>query len=86
MGPDSTPGGCPLQENGEQGGSPNANDFKACPWHRQRLRWHPFQHINLEAGSHHIEIDWGGYEPIAFDVDVRPGETTTFRADGYFRP
>ena len=45
-----------------------------------------FQHINLEAGPHHIEIDWGGYEPIAFDVYVRPGETTTFRGDGYFRP
>ena len=24
-------------------------------------------------------------EPIAFDVYVRPGETTTFRADEYFR-
>lgn len=44
-----------------------------------------FQHINLEAGPHHIEIEWGGYEPIAFDVNVRPGETITFRADaGYF--
>jgi hypothetical protein len=43
-----------------------------------------FQHVNLEAGRHHIEIDWGGYEPIAFDVYVRPGETTTFRGDGYF--
>jgi len=39
-----------------------------------------FQHLNLEAGSHHIEIDWGGYQPMAFDVYVRPGETTTFRA------
>ena len=44
-----------------------------------------FQHMNLEAGPHHIEIDWGGYEPIAFDVYVRPGETTTFRGDDYFR-
>jgi hypothetical protein len=44
-----------------------------------------FQHLNLEAGPHHIEIAWGGYQPIAFDVFVRPGETTTFRADGYFR-
>jgi hypothetical protein len=43
-----------------------------------------FQHMNLEAGPHHIEIDWGGYEPIAFDVHVRPGETTTFRGNGYF--
>ena len=41
-----------------------------------------FQHINLEAGPHHIEIQWGGYEPVAFDVMVRPGETITFRADG----
>ena len=43
-----------------------------------------FQHMNLEVGRHHIEIAWGGYEPIAFDVYVRPGETTTFRGDGYF--
>ena len=43
-----------------------------------------FQHINLEAGPHHIEID-DGYEAIAFDVYVRPGETTTFRADGAFQ-
>jgi hypothetical protein len=42
-----------------------------------------FQHINLEAGPHHIEVD-DGYESIAFDVYVRPGETTTFRADGGF--
>ena len=40
-----------------------------------------FQHVNLEAGPHNIEINWGGYEPIAFDVYVRPGETTTLRAD-----
>jgi hypothetical protein len=44
-----------------------------------------FQHMNLEAGPHHIEVAWGGYQPIAFDVYVRPGETTTFRADSYFR-
>jgi hypothetical protein len=44
-----------------------------------------FQHINLETGPHHIEVAWGNYQPIAFDVYVRPGETTTFRADSYFR-
>ena len=43
-----------------------------------------FQHMNLEAGPHHLEIRWGNSEPIAFDVYVRPGETTTFRGDGYF--
>ena len=41
-----------------------------------------FQHMNLEAGPHHIEIDLG-YDAIRFDVYVRPGETTTFRADRY---
>jgi hypothetical protein len=43
-----------------------------------------FQHMNLEAGPHHIEIDLG-YDGLAFDVYVRPGETTTLRAD-YYRP
>ena len=43
-----------------------------------------FQHLNLEAGPHHVEIDLG-YDAIEFNVYVRPGETTTFRADGYFR-
>lgn len=43
-----------------------------------------FQHLNLEAGGHHIEIVLpGGYQPpLAFDVFVRPGETITYRA-GY---
>jgi hypothetical protein len=40
-----------------------------------------FQHMNLEAGPHHIEVQEAGMGPIAFDVDVRPGQTTTFRAD-----
>ena len=44
-----------------------------------------FQHLNLEAGAHRVEIAWDGYQPLAFDVFVQPGETTTFRADGYFR-
>jgi hypothetical protein len=44
-----------------------------------------FQHVNLEAGPHHLEIEMGGYDAIEFDVYVRPGETTTFRGDGYFR-
>lgn len=44
-----------------------------------------FQHLNLEAGPHHIEIQLaGGYEPpVAFDVMVQPGETITYRANVY---
>ena len=42
-----------------------------------------FQHLNLEAGPHQIEIREPGLEPIAFDVMVQPGRTITFRADEY---
>ena len=46
-----------------------------------------FQHLNLETGPHHIEIDLDGYAPVAFDVNIRPGETITFRTDpSYFQP
>jgi hypothetical protein len=43
-----------------------------------------FQHVNLEAGPHHIEIEEPGYEAAGFDVVVQPGRTITFRADGYY--
>jgi hypothetical protein len=42
-----------------------------------------FQHLNLEPGPHHIEVAEPGFEPIAFDVDIRSGQTITFRADMY---
>jgi hypothetical protein len=41
-----------------------------------------FQHLNLEAGPHRIEIEDEGLGAIAFDVFIRPGETITYRA-GY---
>jgi hypothetical protein len=40
----------------------------------------PFQHLNLTAGPHQIEIRAPGYQPIAFDVNVQPGRTITYRA------
>jgi hypothetical protein len=39
-----------------------------------------FQHLDLEAGEHHIEIRPEGQQPIAFDVNVQPGETITYHA------
>jgi hypothetical protein len=39
-----------------------------------------FQHLNLEVGSHHIEIEALGYPPVAFDVYITPGHTITYRA------
>jgi hypothetical protein len=42
-----------------------------------------FQHLNLEAGPHQIEIREPGRESFVFDVMVQPGRTTTYRADVY---
>ncbi len=40
-----------------------------------------YQHLNLEAGAHKIEIRTPNAPPIAFDVNVLPGRTITYRAD-----
>jgi hypothetical protein len=40
-----------------------------------------FQHLNLTPGAHRIEIKSPNAPPIAFDVNVQPGETITYRAD-----
>ncbi len=39
-----------------------------------------FQHLNLEVGSHHIEIEADGYPLIEFDVRIQPGQSITYRA------
>jgi hypothetical protein len=39
-----------------------------------------FQHLDLAAGPHKIEIRAQGHPPIAFDVRVLPGENITYRA------
>jgi hypothetical protein len=42
-----------------------------------------FQHLNLEAGPHHIEIQEPRFEPVAFDLIVQAGRTMTYRAEMY---
>jgi hypothetical protein len=39
-----------------------------------------FQHVNLEAGVHQIEIRLQGQPPIQFEVNVQPGQTITYHA------
>jgi len=39
-----------------------------------------FQHLNLQVGPHRIEVRPAGLPPIAFDVNVRPGDTVTYHA------
>jgi len=41
----------------------------------------PVRHLNLQAGSHRIEIRPAGLQPVAFDVNVQPGETMSVHAD-----
>ncbi|MGE5246528.1 MAG: PEGA domain-containing protein [Betaproteobacteria bacterium] len=38
------------------------------------------QGLALEPGPHHIEIFRQGYEGVAFDVNVQPGQTIKYRA------
>jgi hypothetical protein len=40
-----------------------------------------FQRLNVEGGSHKIELRADGYEPTQFDVMVIPGETITYKGD-----
>jgi hypothetical protein len=40
-----------------------------------------FQRLRLDAGPHHIEIQAPDYEPVAFDVNIQPGQTTTYRGE-----
>jgi len=40
-----------------------------------------FQHLNLEPGTHRIEIDiYPGAPPLEFEVNVAPGQTVTYHA------
>jgi len=41
----------------------------------------PVRHLNLEAGAHRIEIRPAGAQPVAFDVNVQPGQTISVHAD-----
>lgn len=40
-----------------------------------------FQRLNVEAGSHRIELRADGYETTQFEVMVVPGETITYKGD-----
>jgi hypothetical protein len=37
--------------------------------------------LNLTAGRHHIELNARGYQQLAFDVDVQPGQLVPYRGD-----
>jgi len=39
-----------------------------------------YHHLEVAAGPHTIEILATDYEPLAFDVAISPGRTTTYRA------
>ena len=43
-----------------------------------------FQRLRLEEGPHRIEIREPGFETLAFDVLILPGETITY--EGYLQP
>ncbi len=40
-----------------------------------------FQSLRLEEGEYQVELVLPGYEPLAFDVRIFPGEKTTYEGD-----
>jgi hypothetical protein len=40
-----------------------------------------FQHLNLEPGSHRIEIRANGYAPLSFDVRIMEGRKITYEGE-----
>jgi hypothetical protein len=40
-----------------------------------------FQSLRLEAGQYRVEVVLPGFETLAFEVYIQPGEKTTYRAD-----
>lgn len=40
-----------------------------------------FQRLNVDAGSHRIELRAPGFAPVQFEVMVTPGETITYKGD-----
>ena len=40
-----------------------------------------FQSLRLEEGTYEVEIVLPGYEPLAFEVRIFPGEKVTYRGD-----
>jgi len=39
-----------------------------------------FQHLDLSAGPHHVEVREQGQPPLQVDVNIVPGETITYHA------
>jgi hypothetical protein len=37
--------------------------------------------LNLTAGRHRVDLTAPGFEPLSFDVDVRPGQLVPYRGD-----
>jgi hypothetical protein len=38
-----------------------------------------FQHLNLTAGPHHIDVRAPGYDAFGIDVTIQPHHTTEYR-------
>jgi hypothetical protein len=39
------------------------------------------QPLTLTPGTHHVEVQAPGYEPLSVDVGIQPGQVTPFRGD-----
>ncbi len=40
-----------------------------------------WQHLELEAGPHRVELRLKGYQPLVFEVRIQPGKTITYQGE-----
>ena len=40
-----------------------------------------FQKLTIDGGQHHVELRAPGFETLAFDVQIEPNQTTTYRGE-----
>ena len=40
-----------------------------------------FQKLDIDAGTHQVEVKADGYEPLTFEVLLTPGETATYKGE-----
>ena len=58
-----------------------AGPYRRLLRRRRRQLDGTLQRLRVEAGNHRVELKADGYEPVAFDVMIIPGDTITYKGE-----